>query len=128
MASENARWEFMDYVWKPSGQVAITSAGSVSQAQALVARDEWWQRFRPAIMQDMQQYLAVGWEPITALGPDCWECKVYTEPVTEGWSKIGWLVYLVAVFVFAFIPLIVLVFNNAVYEIVSFRTQLRRQV
>jgi hypothetical protein len=123
----NSTVQFADFIWKPSNRV-YTSLSSNANADAAIARENWWQQARSEIMNELQPYMIEGWQPITAPGADCWQCKTYKEPVTKNWTAVGWIIYLIALFLFAFIPIIVLAFNNDYYEIVAFRVQLRRAV
>lgn len=123
----NSTVQFADFVWRPSNRVYAT-LGSNASIDATVVRENWWQQARPQIMSELQEYMNEGWQPITAPGPDCWECKNYKEDITKNWTAIGWIIWLIALFMFMFIPIIFMMMKNDIYEIVAFRIQLRRVI
>lgn len=76
-------------------------------------------------MNELQPHMIEGWQPITAPGADCWQCKTYEEHITKNWNALGWIIYLIISFA-TLLPFLLLFVDNTYYEIIAFRVQLRR--
>ncbi len=126
--TQETKWEYDDFVWKPApGSLRISGAG-ISQQGLIVARADWWAACRASILDKMKSWIDDGWEPIAQVGPDCFEVEVYRVNVVSQMSIIAKVIWIVFSLFTLLLPLLLIFVYTEYAEATGFRVQMRRQV
>lgn len=121
--SLSAQAEQKDFIWTDE---AIKS-GFASIDVLATMRREWWAQARSEIMRELQKWTSAGWEPMTEVGPECWEVEESKIATASHWTPFQWVAFFIFLIPFFGLPLLFLFQKSTVYRPIAFRVPMRRQ-
>ncbi len=117
------QWEYKDFFWRvPEMEQVSVTVDLLTQA-----RIEWWSESKSYIMREIQKWLDEGWEPMTQIGPDCWEMEKSSISNTSKWGPLAWMIWFIGLIATFGLAIFMLFGKTEVYKPTAFRVQMKRR-